>query len=41
MNMRDEKALDQKNLAILIGDPHYHGLREIGDIGQQWLLELP
>jgi inorganic pyrophosphatase len=40
LNMRDERAPDQKILAVAIGDPHYNQMHEIGDIGQQWLLEI-
>jgi inorganic pyrophosphatase len=39
-DMHDEKGVDQKILAIPVGDPRFDGVRDIGDLVPHWLREI-
>jgi len=39
-DMRDEKGIDQKILAVPVGDPRFDEVRDIGDLAPHWLREI-
>ena len=40
LDMRDEKGLDQKILAVPVGDPRFDEVRDLGDLPAHWLREI-
>jgi len=40
LRMRDEKGVDEKILAVPIGDPRFDDIRDLKDIGSHWLAEI-
>lgn len=40
LDMRDEKGPDQKILAVPVGDPRFHHVEDLKDIGPHWLREV-
>ncbi|MGE5619009.1 MAG: inorganic diphosphatase [Sphingomonadaceae bacterium] len=40
LDMRDEKGIDHKVLAVPIGDPRFDEMRDLGDVPHHWLLEI-
>ncbi|MCL4534844.1 MAG: inorganic diphosphatase [Bacteroidetes bacterium] len=40
LEMRDERGLDHKILAVPVGDPRFAEVRDIGDLASHWLREI-
>ncbi len=40
LDMRDEKGLDQKILAVPSGDPRFDDIHDVGDLQPHWLAEI-
>lgn len=40
LNMRDEKGIDDKVLAVPIGDPRFEDVRDLSGISPHWLREI-
>jgi inorganic pyrophosphatase len=40
LDMRDEKGIDQKILAVPVGDPRFDGVNDLGDVPAHFLKEV-
>lgn len=38
--MHDEAGTDEKLLAVPVADPRFDGIRDLGDLGGHWLVEI-